>query len=80
MFASSARSRLGVLSECGRLAGLWVRFEDPRWAGSRAGLTVDPSVDPVADVATWVIAPVSWGGHTGGDESKTQFDNVIKKA
>eukprot|EP00959_Pyramimonas_sp_CCMP1952_P211558 4427389-Pyramimonas_sp.AAC.1 len=76
MFATATGSRLRELSEYGRFAKLWVRFQHPGQNGSRWTLIVDEAFDPIADLTSWIPESPSHAG----DEIIEGLDHAIVKA
>eukprot|EP00959_Pyramimonas_sp_CCMP1952_P394390 8263907-Pyramimonas_sp.AAC.1 len=75
MFGTAAGAHLRELSEYGRFAKLWVRFQGGN-LGKRTLLRIDKAFDPIGDLTTWIPpAPTH-----AGDDSIKGFDDAIKKA
>eukprot|EP00959_Pyramimonas_sp_CCMP1952_P041765 873462-Pyramimonas_sp.AAC.1 len=66
MFGTATRARLREVSEHGRFATLWVRFEGAD-LGTRVRLQTDEELDPIKDLTTWTPAAPT---HTGGDSMR----------
>eukprot|EP00959_Pyramimonas_sp_CCMP1952_P258939 5413493-Pyramimonas_sp.AAC.1 len=75
MFSTATGSHLRELSEYGRMARLWVRFQGSEM-GNRTALHIDQGFDPIKDLESWIPAAPA---HTG-DDSVKGLDGAIKKA
>eukprot|EP00959_Pyramimonas_sp_CCMP1952_P386551 8101185-Pyramimonas_sp.AAC.1 len=64
MFGTAAGAHLRELSEYGRLAKLWVRFQGAN-LGKITTLHTDQKINPIMDLATWLPpAPTHTQGTT----------------
>eukprot|EP00959_Pyramimonas_sp_CCMP1952_P027452 577085-Pyramimonas_sp.AAC.1 len=53
MFSTATGAHLRELSEHGRMAKLWARFQGGDM-GNRTALHIDQEFDPITDLATWI--------------------------
>eukprot|EP00959_Pyramimonas_sp_CCMP1952_P440287 9218047-Pyramimonas_sp.AAC.1 len=66
-----ADSKLRLLSNCGRLAGLRVRFRNlpSHSPGNRNELLLDPTFDTIQDIASWVpVGPDTFAASEADDD------------
>eukprot|EP00959_Pyramimonas_sp_CCMP1952_P282355 5901584-Pyramimonas_sp.AAC.1 len=75
MFSTVTGAHLRELTEHGRMAQLWVRFQGSDM-GNITALRIGQEFDPIKDLATWIPAAPP---HTG-DDSVKGLDDAIKKA
>eukprot|EP00959_Pyramimonas_sp_CCMP1952_P195250 4082536-Pyramimonas_sp.AAC.1 len=78
MFTTASRPRLRELPEYGRMAKLWVRFQEPNQSGRRKVLAIDTGSDLIMDLAAWV--PESATLSHAGDDAIKKIDSAIDKA
>eukprot|EP00959_Pyramimonas_sp_CCMP1952_P457602 9475217-Pyramimonas_sp.AAC.1 len=75
MFTTATGSHLRELSEYGRMAGLWIRFQGDN-LGIRTSLRCDEGFDPSKDLESWIPAVPTHDG----DASVKGLGGAIRKA